>query len=550
MKYSLFVAMREYAENAKTKGFWVGLLLFPVIIAVAFQVPSYLEEKATPTRNFVLVDQSGLYEEVVDKAVLRSNVRKKQEAFTKYMQKYMKEEFKANQGELDLEKIPAMNLAPGQSPQDLQKEIMDRLESSSSAELELLGTEQGWADFEQTTAFLMVEDRPPFEEPRVRFRRVDLPTDLSPEMAMDELSEGLKPYLTGSRGIEVEGSQGELFAAILIPEDAEAHILRDFMSQAQDQATANMGDPEEGHQGVQYWSVNLADLDLRSVVERGINNRIREQEYVAKAIDIQTVRQVENTRIRFKSLNPKKAVGEEEVSLADTIRQWAPVGFVYLLWIAIMTVVQMLLNNTIEEKSNRIIEVLLSSVTPWELMVGKLIGIAAVGLTMLSAWILSLVALLAWKAGPEATWAMEVFEVVQSGGLIPAFLIYFILGYLTYAGIFLAIGSICNTLKEAQNFMGPVMLIMMVPLITMMFIPKDPNGTLATVLSWIPLYTPFVMMNRAAADPPMFDKVGTLILMVVSCVVVMWLSAKIFRIGILRTGQPPKLLELFRWLKG
>jgi ABC-type Na+ efflux pump permease subunit len=88
-----------------------------------------------------------------------------------------------------------------------------------------------------------------------------------------------------------------------------------------------------------------------------------------------------------------------------------------------------------------------------------------------------------------------------------------------------------------------------VPLITMVFIPKDPNGTLATVLSWIPLYTPFVMMNRAAADPPMFDQVGTMVLMVVSVVVVLWLSGKIFRRGILRTGQPPKLLELVRWIK-
>jgi len=90
---------------------------------------------------------------------------------------------------------------------------------------------------------------------------------------------------------------------------------------------------------------------------------------------------------------------------------------------------------------------------------------------------------------------------------------------------------------------------MIVPLITMMFIPKDPHGTLATVLSWIPLYTPFVMMNRAAADPPLFDLVGTLVLMLVSTAAVLWMSGKIFRIGILRTGQPPKLLELVRWLR-
>jgi ABC-type Na+ efflux pump permease subunit len=93
------------------------------------------------------------------------------------------------------------------------------------------------------------------------------------------------------------------------------------------------------------------------------------------------------------------------------------------------------------------------------------------------------------------------------------------------------------------------MIIMIVPLITMMFIPKDPNGTLATIMSWIPLYTPFVMMNRAAADPPLFDRVGTLILLLGTTVGVLWLTGKVFRVGILRTGQPPKLMELFRWLR-
>ena len=133
--------------------------------------------------------------------------------------------------------------------------------------------------------------------------------------------------------------------------------------------------------------------------------------------------------------------------------------------------------------------------------------------------------------------------------MIPVFIMYFILGYLLYSALFLSIGSVCNTLKEAQNLMGPVMLIMMVPMVTMMFIPKDPNGTLARVLSWIPLYTPFTMMNRAAAHPPMIDQVGTLILLLVSVVVAMWLAGRIFRIGILRTGQPPKFRELLSWLK-
>src|SRR5207253_4253824 len=108
-----------------------------------------------------------------------------------------------------------------------------------------------------------------------------------------------------------------------------------------------------------------------------------------------------------------KEAGKEAVNATDVIKQWAPSGFVYLLWLAIFVVIQMLLNNTIEEKSNRIIEVLLSSVTPGELMMGKLFGIAAVGLTMVGAWMLALFGILSWKAGGASELAGQLLIVLR-----------------------------------------------------------------------------------------------------------------------------------------
>jgi ABC-2 type transport system permease protein len=310
-----------------------------------------------------------------------------------------------------------------------------------------------------------------------------------------------------------------------------------------------MIDPREAPElGVQFWSSNLTDKDLANLIESSLDREVQQRELDARGIDGDEVRAAQDTTMLFTAFDPKKAEGEELVSLADTIRKWAPIGFVYLLWVAIFTVVQMLLNNTVEEKSNRIIEVLLSSATPWEIMCGKLIGIAAVGMTMMVAWILSLLGVLKYLAGPTVEWAGLLFEIIQGSGLLPLFALYFFAGYLTYAGVFLAIGSLCSTVKEAQNFMGTAMIILMVPLFTMIFVAQDPHGTLATFLTWVPLYTPFVMMNRAAADPPMFDLVGTGILMFVTVVVMLWLSSRIFRIGVLRTGQPPKIMELIRSL--
>jgi ABC-2 type transport system permease protein len=300
---------------------------------------------------------------------------------------------------------------------------------------------------------------------------------------------------------------------------------------------------------VQYWSSNLADKSLRALVENAMNQEIRRREYARRGLDRKMFDEVENTRVPVLDLNPRKDEGKERVGKAETLAQWAPVAFVYLLWVGLFSISQMLLTNTIEEKSNRIIEVLLSSITPAEFVLGKLAGIAAVGLTMVGAWLGSLLAVLAWKTTGQSELATQFISLIQGSHLLVAFVVYFLFGYLLYAGIILAIGSVCNTLKEAQNYMGVITLLMMVPLLTMMFIPKDPNGTVATVLSWIPIYTPFIMMNRAAANPPLFDVVGTMILLVLFTAFVLWAAVKVFRIGILRTGQPPKIIEMLRWLR-
>ena len=157
-----------------------------------------------------------------------------------------------------------------------------------------------------------------------------------------------------------------------------------------------------------------------------------------------------------------------------------PVAFVYLLWMSIFTVMQMLLNNTVEEKSNRIAEVLLSSVTPGEIMMGKLLGIAGIGLTMVGTWLATVFIAAQLYHGAGADVIGPAVDAVVASGLIPMFLLCFLLGYLIYAGLFLSIGALCNDIKEAQSFQGPMMLIMMVPLFTMVFVNRDPHGTLAT----------------------------------------------------------------------
>ncbi len=463
MRHALLIALREFFENAKTKGFWIGILMLPAMFAVVIAISVFLAT-STPTRHFVLIDQSGELEDVVEAAITQ-------------------------------DRAPA---AAGNGAPDAAG------------------------------------------GPR-RFVRIAPPSGVDPTAELSELAEQLRPYLTGAMRIDVDGQPVSLFAAILIGPDA----LEDVTGSG---GPPPRSDPADSR--IQYWSGNLADRNLPGVLGRALNEEIRAREYLRQGVSLDVVRTVEQTGISFASFDPGRARGEESVSAADTAASYVPIAFVYLLWISLFIVLQMLLNNTIEEKSNRIIEVLLSSVTPGELMMGKLLGIAAVGLAMIGMWLLMLLAGAHFYQGAGVEMVRLVLDAMSGTGLTTTFIVYFLLGYLLYAGIFLSVGSLCDSLKEAQNLQGPMMLILIVPLLTMQFIVRDPHGQLATIMTWIPLYTPFTMLNRAAANPPVVDVIGSIALMLVSTAIVLWLAGRIFRVGILRTGQRPKLVEIVRWMRG
>jgi ABC-2 type transport system permease protein len=527
MKYASLVARREYVENAKTKGFWISLFLFPAIIFLMFQVPIWLEEKATPVRYFVLVDQSGTLLPVIEPALERSHQRRVLDALKEYVGKNL------SAGTKSAAEKGAVHLPPGLIVDD--QWVLDTFISQGGKEVFLRQIQPH-----------LKPGAPAFKEPRRSFQQVKLPAGINADTDLPTLSQALKPYLRGDRRIEVDGHLAELNAAVLIPRDIEKQIVR---------PQAGLGSRAAGANGIEFWSANVTPMKggggLRYEIEQVVNAEVRRREYVAKGMDSAAIRQVERTYAPFASLNPKKETGKEAVDTGDIIKQWAPSACVYLLWVAIFSIVQMLLGNIIEEKSNRIIEVLLSSVTPGELMMGKLFGIAAIGLTMVGVWIGSLFGILAWKGGgASAEITNQVMTVLKTTNLLPVFGIYFVLGYLMYSAIILSLGSVCNTLKDAQNYMGVITMVMMVPLMTMTYIPTDPNGVTARVLSWIPIYTPFAMMNRATADPPLVDLIGTMILLLVTTCTALWMAGKIFRIGILRTGQPPRILEMLRWVKG
>jgi len=524
MKMIGLIALHEYMENVKTKGFWIGILLFPIILAAMYFLQTTLSQ-ATPTRYYFFIDQSAQYQEAVDAAIRLEHQRRVLQSFVSYLLDNRKN------GDLELTASNATNAAD---------QMIDNVDVDEVAALDEW-MENGGLDFALTMATpYLNEDAPAFEPPRQQFLAASLPTDIDVNASPDVIIEQLRPYLSGGREVEVNGNSGPLFALILIPADVGEDVIRpDTMPSLN----------AIGYPGIQYWARNLADTRLPDAIERSINSEIRSQEYSRLGLDSDLVRNVQRTRLPVSRLDPTADRGEEAISLADTIREYAPMAFVYLMFISLMQNVQYLLSNTIEEKSNRIIEVLLASVTAGELMMGKLVGIGMAGLTTIGVWLFSFFLFISLYNSTETELISQALDVVLGSELIPWFVFYYFAGYALYSGIFLAIGSLCNTLKEAQALMMPMIMIQVIPIAMMFFVVLDPNNIIVRVMSWIPLFTPYLMMNRAAADPPMIDVIGTTIMLGLSIVLILWLSGRVFRLGVLRTGQPPKLMELLRLLR-
>ncbi len=222
-------------------------------------------------------------------------------------------------------------------------------------------------------------------------------------------------------------------------------------------------------------------------------------------------------------------------------QQILPMIFMMLIWISTFTAANHLMMSTIEEKSNRVMEVLLSAVSPLQLMTGKILGQGGVGL---------LIVLIYSFLGVGSLVALRRIDLVSWLDLASLF-IYFFMAYFMIASIMAAVGSAVSDIREANTLVAPVMLVVMIPLILWMPISQAPNGAIATAFSFIPPAIPFVMILRVAADEPVpIWQVPATVVWGYACVIGMiWMASKIFRVGVLMYGKPPTPVQLLKWLR-
>lgn len=225
----------------------------------------------------------------------------------------------------------------------------------------------------------------------------------------------------------------------------------------------------------------------------------------------------------------------------DTMVQlMVPFFFMFLMFMGIFGMGQHMITSVIEEKNSRVIELLLSALSPFQLMAGKIMGLAGIGLTVIGLWAAAAVGAARWKG----------LNVDVPAELVVYFAIYYVLGFVLLSSILAGAGSICNTIKEAQSLLMPITMICIVPMVTWMVMVRDPNGMLARVLSFLPPLTPMVMVLRiSAGGASAIEVAASVVVLAASAPAAMWAAGKVFRTGILMHGKPPGVREVLRWVR-
>lgn len=286
------------------------------------------------------------------------------------------------------------------------------------------------------------------------------------------------------------------------------------------------------------WSESTRKGDLARLLQSGLDKLEFERLALTSGIDPAVTARLQAARADIVSLTPNSARGQ---GLEGRIKDNAPraIGALagYLSWMAIFSSSMILLGSVIEEKSSKVLEVLLASVSTTSLLVGKVLGVALVLLTVTAIWVGTALALGSYGmslAGPQAAQAVNMALAALFSPLhVLILLVYFITGYLMFGVAFAAIGAFCETQKDAQAVMGPVMIVLMIPMLCMQTAFVSGEVPLIRYLSWVPLFTPFLMPLRLSQPLPWYEIAGTLVGMLVVALLMIRMGGKAFRHGAL-----------------
>lgn len=364
------------------------------------------------------------------------------------------------------------------------------------------------------------------------------------------------------------------YAFVPTADNKDEFYTEDSEVEAVVQITADLA---KNPKAVTIYSPREVKAELLSYVETCLGEQVRREKLSAYNIpELETI--IADIQTDFHVATVKRNAEGDETSSNTYIAMTAGFIFTFLIYMFVMSYGGMVMQSVMEEKTNRIVELMVSSVKPFQLMMGKIIGVALVGFVQLAIWgvMLSIILVVCSSvfglstaptvpavAGADAQMAAvaqqagggEAAEIMSALMGLPyaelgiMFVLYFVGGYLLYASFFAAVGASINAQEDSSQFIMPVVLIMVFGLYAAMYSAENTNGPLAFWASMFPLTSPIVMMVRIPFGVPWWEEVLSLGLLFATSMAFVWISARIYRVGILMYGKKPSLREMLKWVR-
>lgn len=332
-------------------------------------------------------------------------------------------------------------------------------------------------------------------------------------------------------------------------------------------------DSSKLYKNTKFFSEDSPSLTIISTLESKIEKKLTDLKLVQGGVDIQKI-EASRTRITI----AQESFEGQKTSKIDSYLKLAFGGAAgYLLFMFIIIYGNMIMRSVIEEKTSRIVEIIISSVKPIQLMMGKIIGTSLAGVTQFLIWVIlggvmlfvvSAIfgidltqiqspqqdminqAMASSEMQNQAQELMTAFFNLPILNLCVAFLFFFLGGFLLYSSFYAAIGAAVDNETDTQQFMMPIIMPLVLAVYVGVFtVIEDPHGTVSTIFSFIPLTSPVVMLMRIPFGVPIWEQVLSLTILVGTFIFTVWFAAKIYRVGILMYGKKPSYKELFKWLK-
>ncbi|HEY3812526.1 MAG TPA: ABC transporter permease [Caulobacteraceae bacterium] len=485
MRAVLLVAAREMRQVLATRGFWVTLLIVPVAIAGALFASTHFAPHLNAA--FTLVDASRRYAPRIEKRLTLDYQRDVLRDLSAYVDRW---------------KLASVDPGAAWAQHDAWP---------PDAEVERFIAAGGVDAALRRLKPRLPADAPAFELPEQAFVEIAPPRGVPTTQGPEAFGRAVAAPMRGE--IATPDGKRPFTVAVYIPQ--------------------NFGEPGVP---VRIWTNGRFNEGLIGTIREQLTTALRQNALQGAGLspDVAT---------RIQTLSAPIQVSEPPADARRSVivtRSIIPLALVYLLLITTFTTGSLMLQGMIEERSNKLLESVLATIRPSALMYGKLLGLGAVGLLIVVVWSGCAVAGVLSSHNAISDVLRSSLQALDQPWIAPALIFYFLSGYVMVSMLFLTIGSVSDSMQDAQGYLMPVIILIMLPVVVLMQVSlRTPDSPVMHVLSWIPLYTPFAMLSRLGQGVPLAEMLGTGAMLIVFVALELALLGRVFQASLLSTGQPP-----------